>query len=94
MAISKCDENLERANINNSVIEEKFHWPKTLLRPNATKLNNWKPMTLESYAVEETEEMRLNEIMNGSETHQGLIPMLKEFITTLKLPLIDEEFYH
>ena len=47
-------------------------------------LDNWRPLNQESSLLHEYKEMDLNEVFNGSSDHKGLIPLLNDYIDSLK----------
>jgi len=56
-------------------------------------LDNWRPMNQEAALLHEYKEMDLNEIFNGSDDHKGLIPLMNDYIDSLKFSEQDSFFY-
>jgi len=76
MPLSKVDENMKRAHKVNSVLEEKF-WFRRHVIPAESDESVPRVAKTESDACEE---MTLAEIMNGTKTFVGLIPMIYAYL--------------
>jgi glutamate--cysteine ligase catalytic subunit len=79
MPISKVEVNMETAQKRNACLDEKFHFRKNIFDHQSN--NNNENNNKESL----TEEMSINEIVNGSDSFPGCIPLIKDYLSNLDI---------
>jgi len=94
--ITKVDENLARAATPNSAVNQKFYFRKDLSRASSVEKESSLPDGLRSVPDETGEgkeqeghnyyrEMAANEIINGSSSFVGLIPLVRAYLSSINV---------
>lgn len=79
--ISKVDKNIQRAQKRNSVLEQKFHFRHSVAKKNIRSRDSRVGIP----DMSESREMSINEIINGSASFPGLIPMIEKYLNYIKV---------
>jgi len=70
--ISKVDENMKTAHKRGALLEEKFWFKKDISPNSVSDVNSFELMTI-------------NEIMNGGEKFEGLIPLINKYLESIEI---------